>query len=940
MDRHKHPTLRGIAGVLLGLFILWLESTRTPDPNVSVAWVQVGLMILAAALSYLAGQMLMKKQKSPIQQHGPTTLDTRGSFTPWFIGVREVAPVFCWAGDREIKKEKTGGGGKGGGGDAPKTDVYYEAGWHVLGIGPIEALHAVKSGGEVVFEGPITKDSHPSGTFVSTGGEAGDGFTIYWGESDQPINTFLGDADRVTVESRWPHICYVVWNKKRLGSSPVWPIIEYDLERQPINTTLSDTVGWADPGFTSSTDPLNPHGIKSVVADADPDTGYFQITGDHSVDFRPGYPVDLAGNAKASGTYTVRATEIVHVGFFSQRPETRVFLEEGTAGADDNGTLEWFVGDMSGGANIAHVISEMLFEPFPQGVGIDPDHAVETWDLLTLEDLGTEVDGLGWRASVLATEGEQVEAALGKMLQDHSTLLPLDPTTGALVFNRVREPSGAIPNVPSEIVAENPEIETLHSEAASDRLIFSFTDRENAFSEMTLTIDDDGQASYLEHQRARTVGIHSTVHFDTAAAISEQRAPEESAFAGEFRLQIAREARDLAPGDAITVDGIDEVVRVIGVELSQLSEAVKIKVLPDFFGVPASSFIVNPAPSPTAPQGPAQDEQFIWLEIPEHLLGDFPATQAVAILRIRDNSQMSFTTVWFSRDGASYTLIQNSSLNQTGGILTEALSEDGPTFVEQGPEYEEAGPDNASLTQDLSADLTNWGLGRQLAVIASENGVEVCFLQKATIVTSTERRLDGLLRGRYDTRKLDHPADESMVFIFDIDEALSVEDALLEPDEALFLKSQPGSSGGQVALGDVASYDDTLYGKGQVPVAPDYVYVRAPEKNVAAYATGDNITFSWALSTGSRGTGAGMQSAGTPISTPAIPGTVQIQFLDSGDTLQETVGVDADDTEYELTNADLQTIFSGEPASFKVKITHVANGQSSDDSPVLTVTKI
>lgn len=924
-----------------GAMLYQWEQERAVEPEVQKAWVQVGLMVLSIGLSILAGQMLAKKNGSPIKDDKPTTLTTRGSFMPWFVGIRRVGPVFCWAGDREIRKEEVEGAGKGG--DEPEQDVFYEAGWHVLGIGQVTALHRIIQAGKTIFTGPITNESHPSGTTVDLGKEGS--FVIYWGEANQPINTFLGNANRVTISSRWPHTCYILWNKKRMGTSPNWPIVDYVLERRPSTSFLTQSDGWYEPGITLSGDDFS---IIGHLASANEQTGYLQIAGDKSAKFKPQTFVEILGNGLPDGTYEVLKSTVVVIqtgtstsGFPLYSTFTRIFLQGGTSGATTAGTIEYYVSDDTDGANIAHVIAELLFADFPQGLQIDPNHMVERWDLESLEALGVEAETDEWRASVMGTEGETAEALLGAMIQDHGVMLPIDTSSGNLLFQRVRFPTGTIPQLSDDIYADSlPEIESIHGEQPVDRLVFSFSDRANEFGDMTIAVDEDGQASYMEHQRARKVPLVSTVQFTTAAKLSELRSPEELAHGGEFRIDAGREARELIPGQAILADGFDEVLRVTGVEIDPLNERVQIKVLPDFYGAPKSTFVTNPGGTPPPAQDPEPDEAFAWVEAPEQILGTFPSEQVVLIPHIRAHSLISFASLWLSRDNSTYTLFGNDSFVQTGGTLDDPLPDTGPTYVDQGPEYTELGPDNSTLTQDLSADLTNWGLGRQLCVIVSDAGTEICFLQRATITGGSTRRLDGLLRARYDTRKLDHPAG-AFVFIFDMDAITPVTDLLLVPDEDLYVKTQPGTTAGQVNLSAVPPFGEHLVGKGQVPIRPDYVYVRAPFRGSPSFQTGDDITVSWAISTGTPGTGCGGQSAGVAIQSPVIPGTVQLELLTTGDVLKLTVGLDANDFgEYTITNAELVAAFGAEPTSFKARVTHISNGQASAVSPSLTITRV
>jgi hypothetical protein len=899
------------------------------DPGTSFA---VGL-----GLSILAGLLL--DEDDPIDADKPSTLSTRGSYPSWICGRNLVAPVFSWAGlsEREVRSEDVEGG-KGLGG--PEQDVFYEPGLHLLTWGACNRLQGILQAGKWIFSGPITSESHPSGTTVDLGKEGA--FTIYWGEVDQPINTYLGDASRLGISSRWPYACYIVWNKKRLGPSPNWPDLKYVLERQPSTTLITQSDGWYPDEQTLTGRTFQ---VDAAVADADEDVGYIQIDDDWSQSIFPEQQVELSGNGLADGTYTVLRVETAlnatgnttGGGISITNPKTRIFLEGGTAGADSNGTIQLYEEQLTSGINIAHGIAEALFEPFPFGAGIDPADKTERWDLDSLEALGLEAESAEWRSSLILKQGETLEDLIGAALLDHSAMLTLDGS-GRYTFKTIREPSGTLPNFQAEVYGGAlPEVRTDRGRNRTTRVIYSFKEARSRYGKRTIKADNDGDARYAEIAKAEEVTLSTTVRYETAALLANIREPQDLSKHSQLTLQLSREARDLVPGDAITIEGFDQVMRVVDVQVEPDSEVVDVSAIVDAFGVPKSTFVPDDGGGDVDLDPPFQDE-FAWVEVPEQLLGAFPQVPAIVVPRIRNSSGVYATTIHLSGDNSTYIIDSTTRGLATGGLLDEALSADGPSFVAQGPEFEEEGPDNGS-TLDLSSDLTNWGLGRQLAVIVSTNGVEICFLQKSTLVSGTTRRLDGLARARYDTRKLDHPIG-SRVYIFDSDDLELLRDPLIAAGETLYVKSQPESTGGQASLAAIPGYGDTLYGKGAKPVAPDYAYVRAPARNVPAFQTGDDLTLSWAISTGTTSTGAGAQNAGQVIGEPEIPGGVELLFYTAGDSLVGNITVDGNVTEYDLTNAELVSLFGSEPSSFLLRVRHVANGQTSPTTDPLTITRI
>jgi hypothetical protein len=901
------------------------------DPR-RAGWAYVVQAIIAYGIAYISAQLAAKK-KGPLDDDKPTTLTTRGSYTSWLLGVRQVGPVVAWAGARGKRKEKVEGGK---GLSSPKQDVYYESAWHLLAVGPVNALKAIYQQGEVIFEGPITSDSHPSGTTIDLGQEGA--FTIYWGEQTQPIDANV--ANYIGVSSRWPRCCFIWWHKKRLGPVPSWPILLYELEKRPTGTFLSSSQSWYLPTATASG---NTYAVTAFVANANPDVGYIEIDG-YDLHIPPGLPVALTGNALPNGDYTVRrAVELeVQIGTSTDfegnmnpiyGTRTRLFLEAGTVGADANGNVGTYNFAQDDGANIAHCVADMLFAQWPDGLGLDPA-GLEPWDLQSLEDWGVEAEALGLRSSVLISEGRTVADELGSILLDHGVLLPLDTLNdGKLTFRRVREPVSSEAFTSDHYSDEPPEREILIGDKQVNRMTFTFTDRERDWADNTITIRDDGAISDGEFFRARDVRVSSSVHFATCSILAQQRAAEQLGQGAKFSLKMTRKARLLVPGDTITIDDIDDVLRVLEVHIDPLTEVVTVEVMPDTYGVPRTDYS-DVQGGGTSGFLPAEQDLFVDVEIPEALLT--AEEMRISVLRIRKHAQVTSAAIWASADNSTFTLLGEEAGSAAGGFLDVGMSAADPYFQAQGPTYQAFGVDEDSLL-DLTGDDLSWSRGRQVAVFRGPNNdVEVCFVRKVTALGGGQYRLDGLMRARYDTRRLEVSAGAE-VYIFANDEFETFADLLLVPDGQLYTKSQPTASGGVIPLASIPSTARTQQGKGLVPISAEALYVSAPAKGSPSYVASADVTVRWGWSSSSSlNTGAGYQAAGTAIGAPTIKGSFLVQLRTSGGTLvseQTTTTPEVTYTAAELAAAPI----SG--TSFRVRVYQVYNGYTSDPAELL-VTKV
>lgn len=211
------------------------------DPGTAVIMVGVAVALYGAALA------LRRPPKSTISiDNTPTALAGRGFRAPILIGARFVGNSLIFAQNRTTRQEAVSGvsGGKGGGRRSSQQTqtVYYEEGISHLGTGPIDRLNYILQGGDVLWSGPIDRFSTPSGTEITC--SDGSTFQIWWGEHDQPIDTWASDPTRLQVASRWPYHARISWKPKRLGTSRTWPDLRFSIEQRGPASGLSDSVSY------------------------------------------------------------------------------------------------------------------------------------------------------------------------------------------------------------------------------------------------------------------------------------------------------------------------------------------------------------------------------------------------------------------------------------------------------------------------------------------------------------------------------------------------------------------------------------------------------------------------------------------------------------------------------------------------------------------------
>ena len=899
------------------------------------------LLVVGIGLSLLAGYLQQKKAKKTVDD-APTILSERGSFVPMVKGRRRVGFVFAYAGNRLVRREKVSGTGSWAS-SSQRTIVFYEDAWHLICVGPAYALHEIEENGVPIMTGTITRDSHPSGTTVDLGPNVGR-FRIFWGDNSQPVNS--GQlATNLGIASRWAGVCYIEWIAKKLGGQTTWGNITYVIETRPQTTLLTGSDGYIpdtqdlqpDTPTTAFTVSNYPGALPPAYVPGAPGVGYVIVDADQPTRFNPDDIVRLAGTVGVD--LTVASVSV----FNTERRywTTLEFKETLPAGLFPGGANKVFLykARRIDGWNGAHLLAELLFDPWPRGIAQDP----ADFDIQSLEELGVLLgpSGEDLRCSMIAQDGQDARAALSALLQDLGVMLPIDMSSGLLKFVPVRAPAGTIPAIPADALHDRPEIEILLGNRSVDRVNFTFSDEANAFRTNTIGVDDDGQAALASYFRARQAQIASTCNFLTAARISERRAAEELSGGGEFKLQLGRGARALTPGTPVTVEGIDEVLRVTQTAHDPLSGTVTVSLLTDFYGVPLSNFVTNEDGTEGGGAPIEVDFASSLFELPELLIGaGGPIT--LLTLAVRANQSCYSHYLHLSTDGTTYTLYGSDLSIMTGGVLIDALSASSDMEPAIGPTFTLQGPDSSSV-EDLTFDPAGWRRGRQLVVVVHPTTGAQCvgYLKKISLIAGSTWRLDGVIWARYDTRLATFPAG-SFIYIFQADDdGYPITDPVLVPGLTTYVKSQPVGAG-TIDLAWVTPAQLTLYGKGIRPVPVSGIRLNTGSGSAGSgtalwgdtyYATtgagpADDLIVRWSYSTPQTpGSGAGEFGFGALVADALPEGEFFVEILTSLDAVVRTsIAVSAT---YTYTRANRLVDFGSEPASFKVRVTQRRGGYSS-----------
>lgn len=966
------------------------------------------MFIVGIGLSVASMLIFKPKQPATLQDDNPQTQVRKGGYIPVVVGRARVAPIIAFISDpvrTPFDDGPSGGQGSffnfGLGGDAGgKRQGVAGTGsgaewaftvWHIICVGPVSRLHKIWWNGTAHLTSTAGYDpiNLPSGSFDAAKNQVFfpiRGFTpsgsgrFYWGERDQPVPSL--STTHLGVSSRWPLVCHVWWGQPLgsfepqlfVGNVKQLPLIEFEVSVIPRSQLVTSKsyflqsihdrgAGLSSESITAFT--LGAVGVREVT---------YTIASSFQWEIKAGDVIQLAGPV-AMQMYgkdpahpvvwrSQGVTTVSHRLWLGPDAEDLGYtiLNKFTRNTGGQNLLYIMIQLPDDGANMAHVLDQLMFARFPYGAGVN----VDDFDIDSLEQLGVlcDRDNENLVASIVLKDGEPAQEAIAGLIQDIGLMISWSPILGKYQFLPIRDGQLAV-TIPKALLSDPlPEIKTNHEDKLVQRLVFSFRENTRNYKNGTFSFDDDGQATIREVYRAREVRIISTAVRQTAQAIGTRRQLEELPRHAAILMKTGGATRLLQAGRPVVVDDplfIPFAMRVDAVRYSVKHGRVEVTCIQDVFaagqqtgqeslsnnGGFTESLLSNEETGPDSdsyvdrgevdqlaltslnpgiPQG--EDLQVEILELPR-LFQPGRQVMEFAIGRIRAGLESSFASVHLSVDGVSYTKIAKDIPPTTGGTLVSSIAitdqyEMGDTDVEITP----LGPDIAELGNFVSTDASHRN-GRLIMVI----NTEIFYVKGVTPNPDGlgNYYVDEPVRARMGMDREAHGANAEVTFM--IDRSIRpMKDALLTPNKTLKLKVLPENIvGAQVGIDDVTEHAFITTGVAFRPLDPTNLRI-GPGGCVKN--EGEDTIFKWDYRNGdSVRSGAGLQGAGDPCSHDGVEGEFVFQVWDTDPSDVGTLIRTVDEifvATYTYSNTDFLLDFPEEPPTiFWVTVKNIKAGFES-----------
>jgi len=845
-----------------------------------------------------------KQDKKPLDD-SKTKPSVRGTLAPYVLGTIRVGPIFGAVFGRttyevQISEGGGGGGGKGGGPPEPEPQLetrYREKGWHIISIGKGRSIRVIDTDG--VATGEITRASFPSGSTVSA--NALGSFKVYWGEDSQPVNNSLSNF--LGVASTWPHMFYLVWEPRELGTSATWPSQEFEIEVE----TQFDTVG-GKPAY------IRTNGYEETdisMTHADSSDPFFYTTDTRAADFRAGY---VLSNASIGYEATIQKVEV-------NGPGWDVYTEIFAPFTGTNGDYQ-VTGKAKSGVNPAAALWQMLFEPYPFGLGWS-QALFELSDFTTLAELFAEDGDEPYPCTLNLSAGKSFKDGIGMVMEDAGIGWWKDSTTGKYRFSAIREQADTFEITASQYSASDLDLSYDYATLAPKSTVYAFDDRNRKFTRSTIRESDDGAYQFSEDPNTAKVDLVTATDYSTASIIASRRSQEKTD-QEEIPLNLPRELIDIDMNGLYPIEGLPGKYRVKTKNYDLGSGTVKSTFIKDVYSINNQFVEIDQDIIQAGLLGPYPDPQVGIFEPSRMVNID---KNGVLVTKTRAHSLITTSDLTMSPDNTTYTTVVGSGGYCTGGKLLDDLPDTDPVLIETGPVISNVGPDILNVA-DLSSSEELWRTGSQICII---NG-EVFYLRNMTVISEGQYRLEGLIRARAGTSIGDHAAGDD-VYIMPSNLFVASKPTFLVNGSTVYVKTLPRTSRGRIDSDDVTPVSLTYQGGGYRPLPASNLNTTNMSKH---WIAGQDASLRWSYKNGIAETGAGRLLPGE-VGVPAtFEGTFTLIITDGVDIKRTESGLT--DPNYTYSNADIVSDFGVEPPSFNAIVISELNGLTSTQVEV-TITK-
>ena len=797
------------------------------------------VMVTAYSLNKLGRNNKDKVDQPKVQ------LSERGSPAPIMLGRDELPPILVWAGETQIKKESLNGGGKGG---APKSerDIYYQKGIHVVATArKPRRLRRIRQNGEVIWTGDIRPDGVPSGTVIDLGAEGA--FEIQWGLLDDPVDGFASSA--LGVASRFAGFTRINWVEKRLGQVLSWPTLLYEFEVEPFDPTgaLSDYDPWvldssdgndydllALPEATvveaDSTSILvrrkfpSPYGPEDEVDLVSSLTAGTLIQLDGLPNLADGTLVTVQ-SAEAAGSQNLgaavgltfadldTAVEVARifvtglpVGY--SEPATNATVTNGgpTAGTTYlvpiGGQMFARAETLESGANVGHVLSQLLFDQAPFGLGMDPSN----WSLTSLVEVAKTAELENYFATITLSQGKTVSEAIGDILTDFGMALVQDSSSGLMTFKMFRPGAQTVVDIPEEALQGRPIAKTQTiTPLRPRRVVFNYSAIENCYKNRTVELCDDGIVKYGGVVSDDSQAITTTRHRESAIAAANRREMLAFQDADTVTINVGYGGRRLGPGDFIRLPGEEEVLYIFRTILSDDEVSTRHEAANAAFAQQVSNFEPEDAGIGMGEVTDLSIPQYaLWF--PPAALQQTPQALEAMLLWTRGTGVEVQAVTSLSVAGLTYTTADSSTASVVGGVLTSDLS----AVATSGVSFDIQGVDSDTV---LNLEGTDTETQKQQLLVIGDftdpSTVEVASVAGITLTTLTTADLGTLQRGLYSSTATLHPAGTQFFIVQDVAISTFTAPSFFQSGQEVFYKAQPLGAGATPPISTIAAQSTT-----------------------------------------------------------------------------------------------------------------------------------